>query len=153
MGTIVQDRKFFVSFTVLLKALANGLVTQEDLNNGLFFFAAVRRYVMGTHECAGQIPEEVERVFGVVDEIALDALARVRNAVRRAEQKKTIGWRKLHEHRTCTMVNELLERNGYAPISGPSEIISHPDIALACERAGLRLVVIHSTWALEQAVG
>ena len=142
--------KLFVSFTALLYALAKELVSQEDLDNGLFCFGATRPYIMGTGVCTGQIPKEVEWALAMVGAKATGILTQVRRAVRRAEQKKTISWRKYGEHRTCTMVNELLERNGYARISGPSETISDPDIASACAHKGLDLVVVHSTRVLTQ---
>lgn len=147
----MTKRKFYVSFTALLHALARNLVSEVDLGDGLFFFEASRLYVMGTGRCRDMIPKELEQAFGNDTEGGRKALEAVRRSVRRADQLGTIAWQGGGKpSRTGARVSDLLVKNGYTSISGSLKSITSPDIAIACEQAGLDLVVVHNFSVLER---
>ena len=131
-------KKLFVSFTSLLRLVAEGHVTAEDLRQGLFFFGcwrdhaldadALRLYADGTRYSTAQ--------------------AAIADAVRRAEGEGRAAWHngpKRHGN-PWRKLDDLLCDNGFPPLKVQHDIGSHycyPGARDAVADKGLNLEVVY----------
>ena len=106
-----MTRKFFVSFTGLIREMLQGKVSDDDLRCGLFYFGCTREHAFNPGDQGEN--NELE-YFSRDSAIAVQtAHERLKKALVVAESEKRVLWRRPDEGNTYRHVNELLEGAGF----------------------------------------
>lgn len=109
-------KKLFLSYSALLKRVADGSVTQTDLDEGLFYFGCCR-----------------EQVFTASTD---DAALRIMTAALKAEVDGRIAWRSRFGGNTYQDLGCLLLCNGYDAVSTVRYDVYNYEFVAASLRAG-----------------
>lgn len=117
-------KKLFLSYSALLKRVADGSVTQADLDEGLFYFGCCR-----------------EQVF---TEATDDAAVRIMDAVRKAESAGRVAWRTRFGGNTYRDLGCLLLGNGYDAVSTVRyDVYNYEFVAASLKAGGIPLEAVH----------
>ena len=108
--------KLFLSFTGLLRAIAQEEVTQADLDAGLFYFGCARSHALNPGG-AGEYDERINLAKGA------QAHEKLVRALERAESENRCRWLKPdNTSRSYSLLNELLCANGLPQLTLPPEV-------------------------------
>ena len=110
-----MPRKVFISFTGLLKAMHDDKVTDEDFENGIYYFGCTRGNVFDRP--LEELHLEFTRAFGEDMSSAEAALGKLREVILRAEKEERVAWRELGQINTQAELNELLVRHNARPLN------------------------------------
>lgn len=149
-------KKLFTSFSGLVPKVANGTVTPEDLEAGLFAPGCAPEYLFERPHGTLRDPEQVWREELCVSEgqelpprerDCIPAVRMVQEALARADAEGRAVMRGLSEWRTYTMVAELLRRNEIGemlPLGNhhKDKHCSNLEIQDWCSAAGLSIEVV-----------
>ena len=127
--------KLFISFTGTLQALSGGIVSVDDLNEGLFVFGCTRNHALNPG-AAGEHVESVVREHPELHRALCDALLL-------AEAAGRVRWRTLEQgNASFELVDELLVANGYKKLNRTSEMDPWTYSYPAVERFSMELPVV-----------
>lgn len=117
--------KIFLSYSALLVALANGLVSQEDLDQGLYFFGCTRGHAFNPGE-AGEGDERES-----LGKAGMQAHRRLLDAVVAAEAQGRCRWHRPDSKTRLepyAELNRLLDENGQATLPTASDASGQVDM-------------------------
>src|SRR5208282_1806122 len=106
-----MNRKLFVSFTALLKAMRDDKVTEKDLERGLFYFGCTRRHAF--EPGAQGDSNELEWFFKDATEATATHQVLLKY-VEKAEKDGRCVWREASQPNTYEQLNALLVKHGYS---------------------------------------
>jgi hypothetical protein len=106
-----MNRKLFVSFTALLKAMRDDKVTEKDLERGLFYFGCTRRHAFEP-EAQGD-SNELEWFFDDATEATATHQVLLKY-VEKAEKDGRCIWREPNTVCSYEQLNALLVKHGYS---------------------------------------
>lgn len=144
-----MHRKLYVSFTAVIRSLAKGTVTDEDLAAGLFYFGCVREHAFEPWKASKDSHELTwffQRADGSFDaDAAAAAHRRLISALERGETEGRVVWRIMGEHNSYAQINELLTRNGLSAlqVTAWDAHYAYESVAEFVQTANLPLTVVH----------
>lgn len=113
----MATRKLVISFTGLVFAIHFGVVTEEDLENALFYLGCTR-----THAYDPDANSAVNELVMVIGDDQPDAAAQrlkihqiIVKALEKAEEEKRVLYRERSEDNSIKKLSQLLEANGIEP--------------------------------------
>ncbi len=120
----MANRKLFVSFTALLRNMRDDLVTEKDLERGLFYFGCTRSHAF---EPSSGGSNELMWIFKDTTEATATHQVLLKY-VEKAEKDGRCVWRSADQFNTYEQLNSLLVKNNlsYNREGGPA-IIWQPD--------------------------
>ncbi len=138
-------RKLFVSFTALLRALKEGLVTEGDLASGLFYFGCAREHALDPWK--GET-NEVHWYFKDNPEQGRVVHGQIVAAILLGESDGRVIWRTRDSRQSYEELNSLLVKHDVGSIScddfratnGP---YCYPGVVDRVTEANLQLQVVH----------
>lgn len=135
-------RKLFVSYTSLLREVSLGRVTDQDLQQGLFYFGCWRQHVMHPGE-AGEADEltwndgKHAHAYPVIIKALVQAEADGRAAWHNDPERHVNPWQ---------LLDELLGINGLSTLAVAHDVSCHysyPGVHDAVAAKGLELQVVY----------
>jgi len=107
----MSNRKLFVSFTALLRHMRDDLVTEKDLDRGLFYFGCTRDHAFNPG--ANGESNELSWIFKD-DDVATGTHQVLLRYVEKAEKNGRCIWREAKDMNSYRALNDLLVANGYS---------------------------------------
>jgi hypothetical protein len=140
-----MKRKLFLSFSGLVRNIRDGQVTQEDLDNGLFYFGCSRGHVIQPFNRLG-VGDDVTPAFKGDSVRAHKVHEQILKAVLSAEAEGRAMFRLAVGFTSYRDLNILLANSGYRLLrteAGQSDHsdFSKPKVAQQVKEAGLDLEV------------
>lgn len=102
-------RKLYISYPGLVFRMLDEQVESTDLEAGLFCLGCTRDYAL-------DIDNETMRTLVRDPKTARDIHVRLTEALERSGNEDRVIWWHGHRQPSYSMLNELLQRNGYRPI-------------------------------------
>lgn len=136
-------KKLFLSFSTLLREIANGRVNEEDLNQGLFMFGCTRGHAFAP----GAKNETDERTWNNGKNAAAHPV--LVNALAQAEKEGRVAWLKDEDGRATrshvTVFNELMAANHLPQLQRTRGFANHsyPEWRDRIEEEGMPLVPVY----------
>lgn len=135
-----MSQKLFISFTRTLFGLHAGHITAEDLENGLFYFGCTRDHVFNPGQEGDFNELEYLNIENQEDRDML--LARLSDAVLRAEEKNHVAWRHFSTRNAFLDLNILLEKNHFRSVGGMSDAYRNLAVKKLVEATNPELEVV-----------
>jgi hypothetical protein len=136
-------KKLFMSFSTLLRLIADGQVTQEELDTGFFMFGCTRGHALEP----GAQGETDERTWNKGKNA--NGYPTLLAALLKAEEDGRAGWIRLETkvpRNPFAILNEMLVKHGITPLEhqdGEGSHYSYPMLAERIAAAGLPLQPVY----------
>jgi hypothetical protein len=111
----IKMRKLFLSFSGLINQLKEEKVSQEDLDQGIFYFGCTKGHVFGPYE-------ETEAYSADDPDSGRLIHEQIKEAVQKAESENRAAYREYGKRNNIDQLNTLLTAQGYEALVPPAGV-------------------------------